>query len=46
MPEEFINDEGNDVTEAFLKYARPLAGPLYPVARLSAAPVDKVLDAE
>ena len=46
MPKEFINDEGNDVTEAFLEYARPLAGPLYPVARLSAPAVNKVLDAK
>ena len=45
MPDEFINDAGNDVTEAFLNYARPLAGPLYPVARLNAAPVKKILDA-
>ena len=26
MDESFINAEGNNVTEAFLKYARPLAG--------------------
>ncbi len=45
MPDEFINDAGNDVTEAFLNYARPLAGPLYPVARLNAPAVKKILDA-
>ncbi len=28
MPAEMINDEGNDVTEAFLEYARPLVGGL------------------
>jgi len=28
MPDEFINAEGNGVTEAFLKYARPLVGTL------------------
>ena len=35
MPLNFINEEGNDVTEDFLKYARPLIGdPLYPYVRL------------
>lgn len=35
MPPNFINDKGNDVTEDFLKYARPLlGGPLYPYIRL------------
>lgn len=41
MPASFINRAGNDVTEAFLKYARPIVGPLprkgflrnYPVPR-------------
>jgi len=28
MPGEMINDRGNDVTEAFLEYARPLVSPL------------------
>jgi len=28
MPDEFINAEGNNVTEAFVEYAGPLAGPL------------------
>lgn len=28
MPDEFINAEGNGVTEAFISYARPLAGEL------------------
>jgi len=28
IPDEFINAEGNGVTEAFLKYARPLVGTL------------------
>jgi len=46
MPEESINDAGNDVTDAFLAYARPLAGPLYPVARLSAPAVDRLLKSE
>jgi len=41
MPAAFINRAGNDVTEAFLEYARPIVGPLprkgflrnYPVVR-------------
>ena len=28
MPEEFINAEGNGVTEAFIEYAMPLTGGL------------------
>lgn len=36
IPDEFINAEGNGVTEAFLSYARPLiGGPLPPFARLA-----------
>ena len=35
MPPNFINGKGNDVTEDFLKYARPLlGGPLHPYIRL------------
>jgi 6-phosphofructokinase 1 len=35
VPDEFINEEGNDVTPAFIEYARPLiGGPLPPYARL------------
>jgi 6-phosphofructokinase 1 len=35
VPDEFIAAEGNDVTDAFLAYARPLiGGPLPPYARL------------
>jgi 6-phosphofructokinase 1 len=35
MPDEFIAPSGNDVTDAFLKYARPLIGrALPPYARL------------
>lgn len=35
LPEEFINEAGNDVTPAFLEYARPLiGGPLPRYARL------------
>ena len=43
MPKEFINKDGNDVTQAFLEYARPLAGPLPALARLSAPAVKRVL---
>jgi 6-phosphofructokinase 1 len=28
MPDEFINAEGNGVTEAFIEYAMPLTGGL------------------
>jgi 6-phosphofructokinase len=35
LPPEFINAEGNGVTDAFVEYARPLIGePLVPYARL------------
>ncbi len=44
MPDAFINDAGNDVTRAFVDYVRPLAGPLPPAARLTAPPVEKVLN--
>ncbi|MGM0401954.1 MAG: 6-phosphofructokinase [Chloroflexota bacterium] len=40
MPDEFINEEGNWVTQAFLDYARPLIGPpLPPYTRLEKHPV-------
>lgn len=41
MSDAFINKAGNDVTEAFLKYARPLAGPLPEIGRFKAIPVPK-----
>ncbi len=42
MPDEFINADGNDVTAAFIEYARPLiGGPLHPYARLKLARVKK-----
>lgn len=44
VPAEYINEAGNDVTEAFVEYARPLiGGPLPPYARLAAKPVAKRL---
>jgi 6-phosphofructokinase 1 len=40
MPDDFINSDGNDVTPAYLDYARPLiGGPLPPYARLKLARV-------
>jgi 6-phosphofructokinase 1 len=39
MPDEYINREGNFVTDAFLDYLRPLIGPLPKYAQLSAKPM-------
>jgi ATP-dependent phosphofructokinase / diphosphate-dependent phosphofructokinase len=42
LPDAYINDAGNGVTEAFVEYAKPLIGdPLLPYARLSMQPVPK-----
>jgi 6-phosphofructokinase 1 len=42
LPEDYITPEGNDVTEAFLDYARPLiGGELAPIGRLARYPVGK-----
>ena len=35
MPDEFISKAGNDVTQAFIDYARPLVGPLPTCARFA-----------
>jgi len=35
MPDEFINDQGNGVTEKFVEYAMPLVGPLPKTAYLA-----------
>jgi 6-phosphofructokinase 1 len=44
MPDTFINEAGNHVTEAFIKYARPLIGSNFnPGARLKAPMVEKIL---
>ena len=44
MPDEFLNEEGNDVTDAFVEYARPLIGdPLPPYAYLKKAKLPKKL---
>lgn len=34
VPDEFINKAGNDVTSAFLAYAKPIVGPLPKIGRL------------
>lgn len=45
MPDEFINSKGNDVTEAFKNYARPLIGTDIPSShRLRAPRVPKILN--
>jgi len=41
MPDEFINKAGNDVTPAFIAYAKPIVGELPKIGRLKAAPVTK-----
>jgi hypothetical protein len=44
MPDEFISEQGNDVTEAFYAYARPLLGSGMPQPhRLRAPQVTKLL---
>ncbi len=44
VSDEFIAEAGNDVTPAYLEYARPLiGGPLPPYARLSPVPVSRRL---
>ena len=42
MPDEYINEAGNDVTPAFIQYARPLVGELSPMADLDMAMIPKV----
>jgi 6-phosphofructokinase 1 len=43
MPDEYINEAGNDVTDAFRSYARPLVGTLPQMARIAAPEVAKIL---
>jgi len=44
MPDEFINAEGNGITDEFKYYVRPLLGSGFPVAhRLRAPKIDKIL---
>lgn len=42
MADEFINEAGNDVTEAFRSYVRPLVGALPVAERISAPAVPKI----
>ncbi len=42
MPDEFINADGNGVTDAFKAYARPLVGDLATVDRIAAPTVQKL----
>jgi ATP-dependent phosphofructokinase / diphosphate-dependent phosphofructokinase len=42
MPNSFINKQGNYVTEAFIKYARPLIGEVPTLARIAAPKVRKI----
>jgi 6-phosphofructokinase 1 len=44
MPDTFINEEGNYVTDAFMKYVRPLVGDLAVQARIAAPAVRKILN--
>jgi 6-phosphofructokinase 1 len=39
MPDKFISKDGNDVTQAFLDYAKPIVGPLSPIGRFKGFPV-------
>ena len=42
MPDEFINKAGNDVTPAFIAYAKPIVGDLPKTGRLKAIKIAKV----
>ena len=41
MPNEFINQAGNDVTPAFIAYAKPIVGDLPKIGRLKAVKIAK-----
>jgi 6-phosphofructokinase 1 len=41
MPDAFIAKAGNDVTRAFIEYAKPIVGPLPKIGRLRAVKVTK-----
>lgn len=43
MPKKFMNKDGNDVTSAFIQYARPLVGELPRAVRVSAPKVKGLL---
>jgi len=42
MPEDYISAAGNDVTEEFIEYARPLVGALPKIGRFKAVAVKKI----
>ena len=42
MPDEFINKDGNDVTQAFIDYARPIVGDLPKIGRFKRVAVRDV----
>ena len=42
MPDEWINKDANDVTKAFIEYARPIVGPLPKIGRFKGVKVTKV----
>ena len=41
MPDNFINPEGNNVTQAFIDYAAPIVGPLPKIGRFKGVKVPK-----
>ncbi len=43
MPDKFINKQGNGVTDAFIRYARPLIGELPIMERIAAPKVARML---
>ncbi|MBN2704681.1 MAG: 6-phosphofructokinase [Pontiellaceae bacterium] len=42
MPDEFINEEGNNVTQAFIDYAAPIVGELPKIGKFKRVPVTKI----
>lgn len=42
MPANFINKAGNDITPAFIKYLKPIVGPLPKTGRFKTKPVSKI----
>jgi ATP-dependent phosphofructokinase / diphosphate-dependent phosphofructokinase len=46
MPDAYINDEANGVTEAFKNYVRPLVGPMPVMERIQAPRASKILNKE
>ena len=41
MPDNFINKDANDVTKAFIDYAKPIVGKLPVIGRFKGAKVPK-----